>query len=133
MTAMRPAAIDTPDYSETLPCKAGSAHRARLLVDAAVNVWRLGGLADDAKLIRCHLIRLTITRPAAQLVRVAVTDKNRRAPVPTEPKEDGRGLILVEAVAHRWDTDVHRWGKTVWAELIEEQGQDADAAEAGGV
>ncbi|MFI5885910.1 hypothetical protein [Streptomyces sp. NPDC051554] len=29
----------------------------------------------------------------------------------------GRGLLLIDALAERWGTDVYRWGKQVWAEL----------------
>ncbi|MGJ5754276.1 ATP-binding protein [Streptomyces puniciscabiei] len=33
-----------------------------------------------------------------------------------EGDETGRGLVLVDALAHRWGYDEMRWGKTVWAE-----------------
>ncbi|MFY4722853.1 hypothetical protein [Streptomyces sp. LaBMicrA B280] len=31
---------------------------------------------------------------------------------------NGRGLVLIDALAERWGTDLHRRGKQVWAELV---------------
>lgn len=135
MTATRPTAIGTPGYSETLPCEVVSAGRARLLISAALNAWGLGNLVDAGVLIvselasnaarhsGCHLMRVSINRTAEGRVRIAVSDNSRTAPVVREPSSDaeaGRGMLLIDACAYRWDTDVYRWGKRVWAELLVE-------------
>ncbi|NUP20350.1 MAG: ATP-binding protein [Streptomyces sp.] len=67
-------------------------------------------------------LRLRYDR-AADVVRVEVSDTHPRLPEPTDhaPRttdaEDGRGLLLVEAVATRWGVTGRTGpGKTVWAE-----------------
>lgn len=61
--------------------------------------------------------------PAAELVRVEVSDTHPARPKPPGPTDDdgpadgGRGLLLVEAVAACWGVDERTGpGKTVWAE-----------------
>ncbi|MEY6564990.1 hypothetical protein AB8B12_08570 [Streptomyces sp. PGLac3x] len=40
------------------------------------------------------------------------------APAPPGPEdESGRGLVLVDALAAEWGTELLPWGKRVWAEL----------------
>ncbi|MFP3987919.1 ATP-binding protein [Streptomyces sp. E11-3] len=66
----------------------------------------------------------TRTRPTGTRVRIAVTDtKGDRLPEPapadpTGDRADGRGLLLVAALADRWDSESRAQGpgKTVWAE-----------------
>ncbi|MEU6761583.1 ATP-binding protein [Streptomyces sp. NPDC046853] len=55
-------------------------------------------------------------------LRIEVTDtRPERLPTPQRPSpeaESGRGLLLVEALAHRWGVTEDRFPrKTVWAEL----------------
>jgi len=121
-----------PGYSETLPRESESAATARRLVRAACAAWRLDELADDGALIvselvsnavqhaRSDALRVSITRPGAARVRLAVVDKSKAVPVPCEAGEDdehGRGLALVGLLAESWGTDPLPWGKCVWAEL----------------
>lgn len=132
MIANRPNAIGSPGYSETLPCEAESASRARLLVGAALNTWQLSHLIDDGQLIvselvanavqhsRCHRVRVSVERPTGARVRVAVSDKSRSQPAVATPgvdEEAGRGLLLVGSLADDWGVDHRGWGKVVWAEL----------------
>ncbi|MFI8928259.1 ATP-binding protein [Streptomyces sp. NPDC053474] len=129
----RSSAVGAPDYSETLPCEPESARRARLLVHAAVSAWGIGDLADVGALIvselvantvhhtQCRLCRVVVGHPSAGLVRISVADKSRDVPVKERPGahvEDGRGLVLIDALSWRWGYDLHRWGKIVWAELV---------------
>ncbi|MDX3132414.1 ATP-binding protein [Streptomyces europaeiscabiei] len=131
-TAARPASNGAPGYSETMPCEPASARRARLLVSAALNAWGIGDLADSATLIVSelvgnsvqhtprHLLRVIVSRPSPDRVQIAVIDKARTVPAITSPADDaekGRGLFLVDVLSDRWGYDLHRWGKTVWAEL----------------
>ncbi|MER6111258.1 ATP-binding protein [Streptomyces hirsutus] len=53
-------------------------------------------------------------------MRIVVTDTTRIRPAPAEPSKDdenGRGLLLVEALAHDWGSTLVRGGKRMWAEL----------------
>ncbi|MGW2522905.1 ATP-binding protein [Streptomyces sp. NPDC001617] len=68
-------------------------------------------------------LRLTFAEPDGVL-RVEVTDtRTERLPPPSAPApstESGRGLLLVEALAHDWGVTPRTAapGKTVWAELL---------------
>ncbi|MEW2708609.1 ATP-binding protein [Streptomyces koyangensis] len=121
---LEPAPTGHPAYTETLPCTPESAPTARRLIRQA--------LADDACLIanemvanacrhtRSPLIRVSVTRLDGTRVEIAVTDRSRVLPArkPAAPDAlDGRGLLLVDAIAARWGADPQRWGKRVWAEV----------------
>ncbi|MQY16610.1 hypothetical protein SRB5_68120 [Streptomyces sp. RB5] len=124
--------IGAPGYSETWPCEPQSAGRARALVGTALSVWGLKCLADRATLVvselvtnsvlhtRCRLVRVGIVRPDKELVCITVSDRSTVRPAirtPDEEWEAGRGLMLVEAMADRWEVDVRRWGKIVRVDL----------------
>ncbi|QXE35103.1 ATP-binding protein [Streptomyces sp. GMY02] len=140
MTAPRSAAIDVPAYSEALPCEDASARRARRLVRTALNTWGLSNLVDAGELIiselvanavlhsGCSTMRVSISRNSDDHVRITVSDSSRATPVVRKPSSDaeaGRGMLLIEAHACRWDTDVYCWGKRVWAELLVEASPNA--------
>ncbi|MEV6393775.1 ATP-binding protein [Streptomyces sp. NPDC051907] len=127
-----------PGYSETLPCEEASVSAARRLVRTALAAWQLDHLADDGALIVSELmtnsvehtksrsVRVTVSRPTPDWVRVAVVDKSRAQPAPrtaSTTDTDGRGLVVVEALSERWGTDLLGWGKRVWAELHTKAGQ----------
>ncbi|MFJ4517440.1 ATP-binding protein [Streptomyces sp. NPDC088816] len=130
----RPHPTGHPGYSETLPGLEESAETARKLVRTALAAWYLEELEDTAILVVSELvanavkhtnsrvIRVVISRPSERFVRVGVVDRARVMPELINPDDDlptgGRGLLLVDALAERWGTDLHRWGKQVWAELI---------------
>ena len=65
-----------------------------------------------------------VSRPSERFVRIGVVDKARALPQMVKPGDDlltnGRGLLLIDALAERWGTDMYRWGKQVWAELLSE-------------
>ncbi|HEY5834371.1 ATP-binding protein [Streptomyces sp.] len=56
-----------------------------------------------------------------QAIRIAVQDSNHEQPTPrvaTDDAENGRGLLLVQALCRRWDVDLQEGGgKVVWVEL----------------
>jgi anti-sigma regulatory factor (Ser/Thr protein kinase) len=59
-------------------------------------------------------------RLSPECVRLEVRDTGNGVPVPREPSEDepnGRGLLLVEFLADRWDVITQVVGKTVFAEI----------------
>nr|WP_053913748.1 ATP-binding protein [Streptomyces sp. TP-A0875] len=134
MTAMAtPRPTGHPGYSETLPRVAESAASARRLVRTALAAWDLEDQIDDATVIITELvsnavdhgrhtsIRVLLSRPAEGRVRLGVVDRSKDLPVlRTDSHGDqlrGRGLVLVDALAERWGTELHRWGKQVWGEL----------------
>ncbi|MFH8620412.1 ATP-binding protein [Streptomyces vietnamensis] len=126
-----------PAYSQSLPREARSAAVARRLVRTALTVWGLDSLAEDAMLVITELvsnavdhgrlpsIRVIVSRPSANGVRVGVVDRSRIVPsLKADPNGDrlrGRGLVLVDALAEEWGTELYRWGKQVWAELKESE------------
>ncbi|MBZ9645120.1 ATP-binding protein [Streptomyces sp. PSKA30] len=129
----KPTAVGSPAYTETFACEPETARRARQLVSAALNTWGIGELADAGTLIvselvgnavrhtPCRLVRVSVRRVADDLVRIGVTDKCHALPktdLVADGDETGRGLVLVDALSHRWGCDEIRWGKTVWAELV---------------
>lgn len=77
-------------------------------------------MANAAQHTRCRLVRVTISRPGRDLVRIGVVDKSRALPDRRKPDADdvrGRGLALVEAVTCQWGYDRLPWSKRVWGEL----------------
>ncbi|MFI2378358.1 ATP-binding protein [Streptomyces sp. NPDC018964] len=122
-----------PGYSETLPRSAESAAAARRLVRTALAAWGLEDRMEDAALVVTELvsnavdhgrlpsIRVIVSRPAENRVRLGVVDRSKVVPMMrTDSDGDrlrGRGLVLVDALTERWGTDLYAWGKQVWGEL----------------
>ncbi|MGW8883769.1 ATP-binding protein [Streptomyces sp. NPDC055749] len=76
----------------------------------------------SSRRIRCRLLR------SHSGVRICVWNRGRgRIPSPTPPgdlattpetlPEDGRGLLLVDALAARWGTSAGLTGRLVWADI----------------
>lgn len=97
--------------------------------------WDLAELADDLVLITFELVTNALIHPGSNTdlrlrlrdgrVRLEVRDSDNDPPVPvaytvtdegSAHAEHGRGLSLVDALAHEWNTSSGR-GKTVWLEL----------------
>lgn len=143
--------IGCPGYTETMPRAPQSARTARGLVGTALTVWDMDGLLADGTTVVSELvanavrhaegysIRVMVTRPVPDVVRIAVVDKSPHLPVRRAPGADevwGRGLLLVEALTERWGSELrgsrHRpWGKVVWGELTGRQRAPAATAWAG--
>ncbi|GAA2342684.1 ATP-binding protein [Streptomyces cuspidosporus] len=115
-----------------------SVGRARALLYAALGEWGVGQdaretgelvlseLVTNALRVRVPRDRLVGVRIAwlaeEGLLRLEVSDAGEGKPEVRAPCEDetgGRGLLLVEALAHRWGFEQRACGigKTVWAEL----------------
>ncbi|MFD4261789.1 ATP-binding protein [Streptomyces sp. NPDC058534] len=125
-----------PGYSETLPREPESAAAARRLVRTALAAWSLDEQIDDAMVVvtelvsnavghgRLSSIRVVVSRLADNCVRIGVVDRSKAIPMMRTDfhgeQVRGRGLLLVDALAERWGTDLYRWGKQVWAELKSE-------------
>jgi anti-sigma regulatory factor (Ser/Thr protein kinase) len=106
---------------------------------AKLGEWRAGQAAsEDAELVLSELVTNALRVPApgdrlvgvriecrgrGELLRLEVSDAGAGRPEVQRSGEldnGGRGLLLVEALAHRWGVDERRAGigKTVWAELL---------------
>jgi anti-sigma regulatory factor (Ser/Thr protein kinase) len=124
--------------SSAVPC-------ARMHVRLLLSQWGLCGLSRDAELVVSELatnavnasktlpqvpaVRLWLLSDGTQVV-ILVWDACPRPPVRIDPAataENGRGLLLVEAVAERWGCYVPEamGGKLVWALLRAEFAADA--------
>lgn len=116
-----------------------SVPRARAVLRAKLGEWRAGqAAAEDGELVLSELVTNALRVPVpgdwlvgvriecrgrGELLRLEVSDAGPGRPEfqrPGELAKGGRGLLLVEALTHRWGVDERRAGigKTVWAELL---------------
>ncbi|MFD8687276.1 ATP-binding protein [Streptomyces sp. NPDC059651] len=116
-----------------------SVPRARAALRAKLGEWRADqSVSGDGELVLSELVTNAVRVPVpggrmvgvriecrgrGELLRLEVSDAGAGRPEVRRPGEldrDGRGLLLVEALAHRWGVDERRAGigKTVWAELL---------------
>jgi len=105
------------------------AGQARRFTDAKLREWGLTTLAELARLLVSELVTnaLTHTDRPRQLrlfcdraFTVEVADEDASSPIqrgPTEFEEGGRGIRLVDQLAHRWGSRATRHGKVVWFEM----------------
>ncbi|MFJ8658698.1 ATP-binding protein [Streptomyces sp. NPDC093795] len=137
VAAVTSRATGHPAYSQTLPREARSAGVARRLVRTALRIWGLDSLSEDATLVITELvsnavdhsrlpsIRVIVSRPSPNGIRVGVVDRSRTLPTLRADSHGdqlrGRGLVLVDTLTEEWGTELYRWGKQVWAELKEEE------------
>jgi anti-sigma regulatory factor (Ser/Thr protein kinase) len=121
----RTAAFDLPPHVTSVPA-------ARHLLLELLRVWDVPHDREDAALLVTELVanvidhvggeaNLTLEVAASEnWLRVAVADGSSVRPVVRELSKDrprGRGLRLVQAIAHRWGSEDHHGGKRVWFEL----------------
>ncbi|MFC5752656.1 SpoIIE family protein phosphatase [Actinomadura rugatobispora] len=113
----------------TLPADPAAVRRARGLVRTQLDEWDLGELAYTTELLASELItnawryapsgpielRLLYERTLVceVLDRSAALPRLRRA---ADDDENGRGLLVVSQLAHRWGTRRTATGKVVWCE-----------------
>ncbi|MFJ3672491.1 SpoIIE family protein phosphatase [Streptomyces sp. NPDC090106] len=109
---------------------------ARGFVHTCLCDWDLADLSDDLVLIASELVTNALIhagsdvdlrlRVSGDRVRLEVRDSDSDPPVPTAYSltdegsaraEHGRGLYLVDALAHTWNTSPSGRGKTVWLEM----------------
>lgn len=108
----------------------GAARRARELVNAACERWRLAHLAADAGIVLSEMVNNVVAHARTEMavllrrhgptISVAVRDRSPRiprftgSPVPVT-SYGGRGLLLIDAVADSWGSLALPGGKVVWA------------------
>lgn len=121
----------------------GAVPSARLHVRAILREWGLDHLADDSESVASEVIansvqatraagldtpvRLTLTTDGASVL-VEVWDAVPAPAVPADPgpdSENGRGLLIVEALAEWWDCSAARGGGKLVRALITDARQTA--------
>ena len=119
------------DQVETqLPSLASAPASARAFLREALRTWALDGLGETVELLTGELVSNVVRHVDAPMtlraivgpsaVRVEVADPSPVPPVapPTDLlAQRGRGLMLVDALASRWGTELTTSGKTVWFEI----------------
>lgn len=112
-----------------LPRDPRSAAAARATVRDALRGWTIENDAiDEVALLVSELVTNAIlhgqedvevaVRLLPDAVRVEVADSGRVLPLrSTDADESGRGLAIVEALAHRWGVEPRPEGKVVWFEV----------------
>jgi PAS domain S-box-containing protein len=105
------------------------AAQARRFTRATLQEWGLGALADVTELLVSELVTNALRHagPPRQLrlfrdrsLTVEVADAAHQVPLLRpidEGVESGRGMRLVNELAHRWGSRATRHGKVVWFEL----------------
>lgn len=113
----------TPDPSATAI--------ARQVVEDACRAWRLDHVQDAAQLVITELVSNVVRHAGTDMeisltaspgaLRLAVRDGN---PIPPRPDvseaslaENGRGLVVIRALAIEWGATPSGGGKVVWAVL----------------
>jgi anti-anti-sigma regulatory factor len=121
-----------PTLSDDLLPIAGAARQARNIATDACLRWELPALVAPASLIATELVsnvvdhahtmmsmRLTLSD---RYLHLAVRDGSSAQPVPARlpvaGAGRGRGLAIVEAIAHSWGWLPSEGGKVVWASLL---------------
>jgi anti-sigma regulatory factor (Ser/Thr protein kinase) len=103
----------------------------RLYVRAQLGQWHLDDIAETAELVMSELVTNAVHASLGEIavrlectlwsVVMKVWDDNPGLPEPRNAKalaENGRGLILVDALSERWGYfPVDGGGKVVWAEV----------------
>ncbi|MDX3354178.1 ATP-binding protein [Streptomyces sp. ME01-24h] len=129
---MTAASVGRQRYQERYPATLEAATQARRDIAHVLETWGLPQLIDVAEQVVTELVAnavahtnaprvgASITRTGQESARIVVTDTSRTRPARGKPNpedEHGRGLVLVDALAHDWGSELVRGGKRVWAEL----------------
>lgn len=129
-TNTEPIAGHRREISESLAATPAAVRIARRTTEAALRVWDLDQLTDDVTLVVSELVTNAVRAAADDgEVRLALfrlplyvgVEVHDRIPEPPErrcPGEwdvGGRGLLIVDALAERWDVHFTDQGKAVCA------------------
>jgi sigma-B regulation protein RsbU (phosphoserine phosphatase) len=114
---------------ETLPADGRSASRARRLVEHAIAEAGLPDVVDEALLLVTELVTNAVVHAGTEVdldieagperLRVEVLDRSPGSlplvhAAPSETREGGRGMFLLDALATEWGTRHFGSGKSVW-------------------
>jgi CheY-like chemotaxis protein len=123
----------SPDRDQAvleLPHDVVAVREARALVRQLLLDWGYDDLIDDATLVVSELVTNAVAHTRSNFavvvnrsgggVRIEVRDQGPGTPDPkpfSDSAEDGRGLMIVSALASAWGVDTAPPSKTVWVEL----------------
>ncbi len=124
--------METQPYeaATVLPPVATAPREARRFVTTTLQRWHVDGASDVVELLTSELVTNAVlharTPVSLRLVRrdgglrVEVVDGSPALPTARLYSDDsvtGRGLQLVESLAHRWGVDPGQEAKTMWFEI----------------
>jgi anti-sigma regulatory factor (Ser/Thr protein kinase) len=122
--------LDDNRVETQLPSLVTTPSAARAFLRTTLGTWQLDGLGEVTELLADELVANVVRhvgRPMtvrairmADRVRVEVDDPSPEPPVLRHPDSEtvrGRGILLLEALATDWGTDLRADGKTVWFEI----------------
>ncbi|MER7723548.1 ATP-binding protein [Streptomyces sp. NPDC096323] len=139
------AESEEPVYRADFAVGEHSARHLRRILRLYLAGWGLAGVADAAELALSELIANVVRHvpgrrcqtfifrlPGGEGVRVEVADDCPRLPLVADGDlldEEGRGLLLVDAVTDKWGVELRQdgGGKAVWFECLA-AGQSAKPA-----
>jgi anti-sigma regulatory factor (Ser/Thr protein kinase) len=105
----------------------------RTVTGALLSLWGLPELREDAQLIVSELVtnavehapgsdplQLEIARHGNG-VRISLADSSEDQPVVVVPHDRprGRGMLLIQALAHAWGAEPRPGGKREWVDLLQ--------------
>lgn len=109
-----------------------SASAARRIIELAISETPLVSIVDEALLLVTELVTNAIVHAGTDIelhvettgetIRVEVVDQSPGVMAvsqtgPSDTREGGRGLLLLDALADEWGTRHFGWGKSVWFAL----------------
>jgi anti-sigma regulatory factor (Ser/Thr protein kinase) len=116
----------------TVPRAPESSARLRSLLWTTFACWECDSQRlDDAALVLSELVGNAVRhaegdtvqvrlRRAHDVLRIAVQDGSTSRPAPRQASfedENGRGMMIIEALSHRWGWEPLATGKVVWADV----------------
>jgi GAF domain-containing protein len=123
--------VTAPATVTLLPPSGRSAAVARRIVEQALVGRDLSELLDEALLLVTELVTNAVVHAGTEIelhvetsdgLRIEVVDRSPGSlpvvkPAPSEAREGGRGVFLLDALATQWGTRHFGEGKSVWFEL----------------
>jgi anti-sigma regulatory factor (Ser/Thr protein kinase) len=112
------------------PATAEAPQSARAFLRATLKTWQLDGFGEVIELLTDELVTNVVRHVGSPMtlratsegatLRIEVDDPSTDAPVLQHPETHdarGRGILLVDALATHWGTELRADGKTVWFEI----------------
>jgi anti-sigma regulatory factor (Ser/Thr protein kinase) len=122
--------VDNERIETQLPSVITAPSAVRAFLRTALGTWRLDGLGGITELLADELVANVVRHVGEPMtvrairtpgrIRVEVDDPSPVPPVLEHPDAgtvQGRGILLLDALASEWGADLRPDGKTVWFEL----------------